>query len=980
MTIRIPISTLQNKWSDAQRVDKDDLDTEQGHKNQIDSAIVQNHFGSGVLLETPEQKVLFDTTNLTVTQAAILAAGNFDGIGLEFHDQPSDINLGNQLEVELLNSDVFGRLSVKVLIIGLSFDNQLIMDKLTFHKNEKQVTAKHYKRLLSVLFNDFKGNNNCSRNNGGEVTIKEAAPFELSRDPIMVSQDVMPDLFFRDFKTSGTVTSTLPGISDLYATLQDAIGSEYTVDALDINITHKQIRTIPPDDVVLRFGQKFLATTNNIQKVTLLLGAARDDSAAIANRFDWSGDLIVSVHALQTSVNCPTDIIPDLAIDFDPDPVPLVEVSFSQAELYDLGYVLTDTPQPVDFVFSSSKLSLPGGIEVGKYYVVTFRRSGGTSVGSIFAETGTDKTDNSRLTIFTGIWTDVPEEDMWFQIWTDAAKVADGQGYDIGNGIYYPKTKIDVLTGATVDNQEKYFSFANTGERTRNVGILQAINKESLETQDERTGNNVFSRKQFVPSFSFVTDSGLVDLLEITEPLVIGSVADTNPKNNNLLVKSQDYPGLAKGSTFIVINPDPDLLSLNLIGSKLVPNDASSMEYRIFSVILCTDGYGDVNGDGQIDEEDVTRASQLIGESLSLNTTQQKIVDGEISTLELLRADVDGDGIVTANDVDLIQDFIDRSINSFPVGYSFTHLSIQVQSSVGRYDGYFDCDGYVRLDGYSGLQIVDPTLLDPFDLVYYGQILPPNINGSDPAFNAVPFVPVDFEVVPQPFWKDYQLNLSSGARKLPQTFSYPSKVSEEECSQPLTFSCEDRGDIKPEHDPGRNDFYAPDNLIIGTGQILRPDGSFYKTDVEVHTIILQLPQVPLEESVIDVFHKLVADRGDGFTAAGYPAARYADCTTVKLNDLALNKLRFSVSLQSFVPSLDGYTELDGYGIIIDDIIGVHMDQVNGILSLTIKDLVVDPVYLTLVTKIQILVYLKRAGWNNNVLVIEPGAIEGLVAV
>ena len=124
---------------------------------------------------------------------------------------------------------------------------------------------------------------------------------------------------------------------------------------------------------------------------------------------------------------------------------------------------------------------------------------------------------------------------------------------------------------------------------------------------------------------------------------------------------------------------------------------------------------------------------------------------------------------------------------------------------------------------------------------------------------------------------------------------------------------------------------------------------------------------------------MIADRGDGFTSAGFPACRYADCSTVQLADLALNKIRFGVCIQSFYPNIDGYTILDGYGVIVDDIIGVHMDQVNGIISLSIKDLSVDPVFLTLVTKIQITVYLKKGGWNNSTLVIPPDNIAGLIS-
>jgi hypothetical protein len=56
-----------------------------------------------------------------------------------------------------------------------------------------------------------------------------------------------------------------------------------------------------------------------------------------------------------------------------------------------------------------------------------------------------------------------------------------------------------------------------------------------------------------------------------------------------------------------------------------------------------------------------------------------------------------------------------------------------------------------------------------------------------------------------------------------------------------------------------------------------------------------------------------------------------------------------------------------------------MDQSTGILKLSLKDLAVDPVYLTLVTKIQIQVFLKKAGWNNAPLIVSSDQIQGLIS-
>lgn len=973
MTKRISVSVVENSWHDAQRVDQSDLEVEQNHNDQVNASLVQNHFGSGVLLSNPVQNVIFDSNNLNVTQAALLAALNFDGTGLSPHSQPSDINLGNQLEVDLTGSDVFGRLGVKVAIIGLSFDGSLQIDRFYFYRNEKQVTSKHYAKILSILTNDFKGNQNCSRTLGGRLVIREAASFQLSRDPLMVAQDVEPDLFWRDFKTAG---------STLSQTLQTAIGPEYSVAGLNITTSGKTPRELTASDVTTQVGQKFLAVTNNIQKITLLLGSLADENVRIEDRYDWSGDLVISVYALQTTVDSPTDIVPTLAIDFDPEMTPLAQISYNQESLYSYGYVLSDVLQPVDFVFSATALgSVTNSVVTpGKYYAVTVKRAGSNSIGTLLVGEGNDRTEDARLTLFSGVWVDVPEEDLWFQVWTDAAKVADGQGYDAGVGIEYQKTAIDSTSGVTVDYQAKGFALSTTGENILNVAILQASLEESVEVQDERTGNNVFSRKKFIPSFSFVTEAQLDDLKETSEPLVIGGMTDTNPRLNSILEKVQEYPGLARGDEFVVVNPDADLLSLNLMGSKLVPNSECCEDgFRIFRVTLCTDGYGDVNGDGQIDSSDVVLATTLIGESYLLASSQRKIRDGYFDTLQLLRADVDGDGYVTSNDVTLITNYVNRVTNSFPVGSSFTHLTMQLQQSVGRWDGYFDCfsngQNLIRLDGYAHATLIDPATLPLAQVIYDGYLQTPMLE-LDPVFSTVPFADVTYQIVPVPFWQPYLLGESSRARQVATSFSYDVGITE---SDSIDGYCVDRNVSNPAVDPGRNDFFAPDNFILGKGEILRPTGEHYKVDLEIGCVTLQLPATPLTESALNVFDKFVSDRGDGLTRAGYPAMKYADGTTVQSTDLFLNKVRFDVSLQSFNLNTDGYSALDGYSVIVVDHIALHMDSTTGILKLNMQDLEEDQVYQTLVTKIQILVYLKRGGWNNTPLTVSSSEIEGLIS-
>src|SRR4051812_8482987 len=133
MTKKLPVSTLQNNWHDAQRVDTNDLNVEQTYNNQTNAAVVNNFFGSGVLPENPEQPTLFDSDALTSTKDALISTNNFEVTGIDDNTQSSDNNLGNQLEFDFYEFIFFGRFSFKVLIFGLSFDNELIYDRFYFY-------------------------------------------------------------------------------------------------------------------------------------------------------------------------------------------------------------------------------------------------------------------------------------------------------------------------------------------------------------------------------------------------------------------------------------------------------------------------------------------------------------------------------------------------------------------------------------------------------------------------------------------------------------------------------------------------------------------------------------------------------------------------------------------------------------------------------------------------------------------------------
>ena len=310
MTKRTPISAEQNIWFDAQQVDATDLTLEQDYNSTIDAGIINNHIGNGVLPETLVQKVLFDSSAVS---------GFLDGVAVYTQNQPADNNLGNQLEISLTNSQAAGKRTVKVGIIGLDFENNIQYENFYFRTNEVQISTKHFAKILLLLFNDFIGNPDLSLNLGGRILIKEANPFTLSRNPVMVSQNVEPNLFFRDFFIDG------------YGSLNDFLQASlplYNIDSLNINTTGKENKVLLSNDVTTQIGQKFLATTNNIQKVTMLL-SVRNQTVGSENDLVWNGDIIISIYPLQSVLDCPTDIAPNTEIEFPPSNVPVAQLSFN---------------------------------------------------------------------------------------------------------------------------------------------------------------------------------------------------------------------------------------------------------------------------------------------------------------------------------------------------------------------------------------------------------------------------------------------------------------------------------------------------------------------------------------------------------------------------------------------------------------------------------------------------------------------------
>src|SRR5208283_5752588 len=97
MTIRSPISATQNIWSNSENVDDLDLTLEQNFNTTVQSGIIANNIGYGVIDGSLVPNIIFDSS---------LNSAYLDGEAIPAQNQPSDKNFGNQLAIGLNGSSV----------------------------------------------------------------------------------------------------------------------------------------------------------------------------------------------------------------------------------------------------------------------------------------------------------------------------------------------------------------------------------------------------------------------------------------------------------------------------------------------------------------------------------------------------------------------------------------------------------------------------------------------------------------------------------------------------------------------------------------------------------------------------------------------------------------------------------------------------------------------------------------------------------
>lgn len=922
VTKRLDVDAERVNFFDGLRVTRSELRDEQTRNVNIDAANIANFLGSGVVRFDPVSRTILDTNDLNSQQQNLFDGYSFDGQNVLVGTVPSvsDTIEGVHLSVTLSNVELSGAETSRVAIFGISFGDLLIHDDLEFKENGTQITRGRYKEIRGILFSNFAGNLRGSRspavddgyNFVGRCIIEEAESLEPSFDHIVASQTNQPNKYFENF------TPALFGETPTEM-LQNAIGADRSLSELNIGLASLTKRELAANDVTTRIGQKFLATGTNIQKISLLVGVKENTSVPAMDAYNWSGSIVLTLHALQTEVDCPVEITPDNEVDFDPDPSIISQLTLDKADLEKQGVVLDGYSQIVDFVLTGTNISDPlrSPIEENRYYVFTIGRSGDASVGTLLIEEAPHRADNGYMTIFNGSqWTNIRESDMWFSIEGDYIKVSDGIAYEDGIGVQVPKIAAD-STNTEVPFVQGLLEYTTVARDAYNYLLLEQQSSFSDFEQDQRTGNDIATRVHPAPAFSTITQSQL-DTLRISKPapVLIARSKDQNPRGNPAAISgTSQYVGSVETNIFHIIIPDADIRNHNLVGSILVPDTSSSERYRIIEATLINDAYGDVNGDGVIDETDLAIVNSWINDgyhfTLATAAGQQQIIDGYATLDMVLRADLNGDGKIDASDASLLSSFIDKTIATFPVGTNFSRMEIKVEE-----------------------------LLDPLNN-------PADMKGDNPLHATAPYVNKNWRIDYCPTWIPDFLEIEDLRRDMPTTFT------------------EESSDTLPS---GRNDFYAPGNLYI-VGQQLNPDGTSYSVDFEVNHMTLNIPILDSYGAPVFLdgyggillFDQLVAESASGLTAGGFEAMKYSDGTYVQLTDFAAGKVKV-------VPAIQSTSNKYSVSGDIEDVVGLYYDPDTSLLTIYVDDLLDDGYGNALppkTMKISVVVYMKKAGFANS---------------
>ena len=519
-----------------------------------------------------------------------------------------------------------------------------------------------------------------------------------------------------------------------------------------------------------------------------------------------------------------------------------------------------------------------------------------------------------------------------------------------------------------------------------------------------------------------------------------------------------------------------NLLNGDLIGAKLTPNTSSPSDYyRIADARLLSMMYGDVNGDGLIDADDLTELNKLVGldinsspplsTSITTDNVNTTFTNGYesylgaftsgtsiqfqvVNRLTTLVEAAASDGVLVANpNDDTLANFSSAIVDFTAItDLSNCDLVIQTASPASNYGGFkiisldtatdiitirkiilsaetfyralrADIDADMIIDDTDGYYL--SSYLDKDDYATNFATLPytkigtsfnvlkltvekfidrnddytssgtraadlheqQNVLELDATFQAHNFLstPIEALLEKQLVWYPDLIVSKSNIKLVPCVFESTGTLQVNSCQnvgvETTTYP------VLDDFYEGVNDLFVPNDLIVG-GTFKDKLGNDLKLDFEMNTVVLEIPDGLVGvEKTLNIFDNFVAEYGtSGLTRLGFPAMRFADCSLVSTDAIDNNQVRFSASLQSFSPNTNGLDD-DGYsGVIVDGKMGVYIDYATGLLTINFTNLYEDAIYQTLKTKVQINVYLKKAGFNNSPIYINSDQVRNLLNI
>lgn len=715
------LETKRVNFYDGHRVTEKDLDTEQIHNNALASNLAIDFHGSGIVQDSPfDDKVLLNTKSPGADNQSKLdiESGQYDGKPIYLDSQPSDPTYGNRIEFELVGSDSMGRSRTKIMVLGRAFDGansqgELVAEFIEFHGNEKKISSHYYTSIVAILFNNFSGGTGRTEilssvdslnliGDSGYLVVREAPSMMVYPAARNAHQVESPNYDMINFITSSPTRTILTEI-------ELALGATNNINDLYIDLVGQpeSLKFEKNGPTSVSYGQKFLATSNNIQKVDLALSVVNDPTTGL----DFSGDIVVGIHQLITAINCPTDAIPEDLIDFDPEVTPLVEVSFSQDDFEALGYKLNSTPQIVSFNFAGTLIADPNidpSVEKGKYYAILVSRRGDNRTGTINLGFGYDKVSKKvdegvPLTTIeqfgkqqskyfeydpvTKRFVSDSTASLWYQIICDTVEVTNGTAYtDSGIAVTIPKWR-GYVGSTQISNFERGIDLRTVSEGSNNYLVLSQQEAFSEPGVHPRTNNFVFTRISDAPSISMVNQSELQDILEDTVPVLLAKIQDTNVRSASTISGSFDKPGLVGINTIKFIDPGNDILTANLINRIITPDISCNCNarYRIIKVDCSIEKAGDLNSDNKISANDLSLMLDVVGNTINSKTTERSIFNGDLDIVDFVKSDLNNDGTVDGIDIELLEDAVDGYVN-FSIPEEFRVITLHLENVLSESD------------------------------------------------------------------------------------------------------------------------------------------------------------------------------------------------------------------------------------------------------------------------------------------------------